>query len=100
MVGNEVGFSALAGSGLCYGERQQQHQASFFPQFGILVPEEETLRTESLRATSGKILKPRYLCHYADIPEAEKQSGLSPTAKEAWVQTSRKMLSKEGGAEL
>lgn len=65
-----------------------------------MVPEDETLRTESLRDTSGNILKSGYLCHYADIPEAEKQSGLSPTAKETWVQTSRKMLSKEGGAEL
>jgi hypothetical protein len=45
-------------------------------------PFHEALGTESLRATTGNILKPGYLCHYADIPEAEKQSGLSPTAKE------------------
>jgi len=47
-----------------------------------LVPEDEAVRAEHLRATSGNILNPGYLCHCADVPEAEKQSGLSPIAKE------------------
>lgn len=60
----------------------------------------EALRTESLKATTGNILKPGYLCHYADIPETGKQSGLSPTAKErrGFSPDRHKMPSKERGA--
>lgn len=83
----KLGLVALAGSGQSYKDSSDSSRLPFH----------EALRTESLRVTTGNILKPGYLCHYADIPETEKQSGLSPTAKErrGFSPDRHKMLSKE-----
>lgn len=89
---------ALGGLGQSCGRgEQQEQQDSSSPESSLLVPEDEALRTESLRAAPGSIPKTGPLCHHADIPEIEKRSGLLSTAKERGLQSTRTQNAEQGG---
>lgn len=84
---------ALAGPGQSDQRGQQQwQQDSSFPESSLLVLEDEAPRTESLRAATGSLLKPGYLCHHADIPETESKVDfhLQPKEGRASVPTDTK----------